>query len=68
LPAEPTEIYAPRDCLGDAPAITLRDGAGGTPPGVTYSWEPDRQRLFIDGHGYAGIVQLTVRAAASAAR
>lgn len=65
IPA-PTEIYLPRDCLGDQPSVILRDEAGNPPPGASTTRDADRDRLFIDAGGYAGVLSLEVRGSTEA--
>jgi hypothetical protein len=57
----PTEIFAPRECLGTKPLLTLTSSAGEAIPALKAEYNPDRNRVFITNQGFAGELILSVR-------
>jgi hypothetical protein len=45
----PTEIFAPPECLGTKPLLTLRTGTGGEARNFRAEYQPDSRRLLIWG-------------------
>ena len=57
----PTEIYAPPECFGPAPAISLSGPGGKAPAGPRWEYQPEEGRLFVWNGGFGGEVELVVR-------
>jgi hypothetical protein len=55
--ALPTEVYAPPECFGANPEISVQREDGGE-AGVEY--KPELRRIFIQNGGFSGNIELTV--------
>jgi hypothetical protein len=56
---EPTEIFAPPECFGNDPALSLQ---GGNLAGkIETEYDAEARRIFIRNRGYSGKVELTAR-------
>ena len=55
----PTELFAPPECLGAEPLISL-EGPGGEEPSLKAEFDPEQRRVFITNRGYAGEVTCTI--------
>jgi hypothetical protein len=58
--AAPTEIFAPPECLGSSPVISIKT-QDGQAEGIRAEYKPDERRILILNEGYAG--ELVVSAA-----
>jgi hypothetical protein len=57
----PTEIFAPPECLGEAPALSLRTPTGEEPSGLRAEYIPAERRILVHNTGYTGEVILSAR-------
>ncbi|MDR3145164.1 MAG: cellulase family glycosylhydrolase [Treponema sp.] len=58
-----TEIFAPPECLGEKPAISVRTPSGEEIPNLRADYDPAARRILVTNSGYAGEAILTARRA-----
>ncbi|MDR1948286.1 MAG: cellulase family glycosylhydrolase [Spirochaetaceae bacterium] len=57
----PTEIFAPPECLGEAPVLSLKTPTGEEAPGLRAEYLPAERRILVSNTGYTGEVILSVQ-------
>jgi hypothetical protein len=55
----PTEIFAPPECFGLSPRISIQTAAG-SDSAPEFRYAPDEKRIFIDNKGYRGDLAILI--------